>query len=102
MLGDRGIDHAPRAELLQQALRDLVGALIFRDLFAHHEHVAVAPHLLGHRIAQRFADGLGDHLGAGRDFRIGLGDGRRPGWVGGAEIIGLPSPTGERDSATSF
>ena len=77
MLGDGGIDHAPRAEFLQQPLRDLVGALIFRDLFAHHEHVAVAPHLLGHCVAQRFADGLGDHLGAGRDFRIGFGDGGR-------------------------
>ncbi|KIT81871.1 hypothetical protein QT20_00100, partial [Staphylococcus aureus] len=30
VLGDRRIDHAPRAELLQQALRHLVGALIFR------------------------------------------------------------------------
>ena len=57
--------------------RDLVGALIFRDLFAHQEHVGVAAHLLGHGVAQRVADGLGDHLGAGGDFRIGLGDGGR-------------------------
>jgi hypothetical protein len=32
MLGDRRIDHALGAELLQQALRDLVGALIFARL----------------------------------------------------------------------
>ena len=77
VLGDRRIDHAPRAEFLQEALGHLVGALIFGNLFAHHEHISVAPHLLGHRIAQGFADGLRDHLGAGRDFRIGLGDGLR-------------------------
>ncbi len=77
MLGDRRIDHAPRAEFLQQPLRHLVGALIFGDLFAHDEDVGVAPHLFRHGIAQRLADGLGDHLGAGGHFRIGLGDG---GW----------------------
>ena len=77
MLGDRRIDHAPGAEFLQQALADLVGALIFRDLFAHQEHVGVAPHLLGHRVAQRVADGHGHHLGACGHLRIGLGDGLR-------------------------
>ncbi len=45
------------AEFLQQPLRDLVGALIFGDLLAHHEHVVVAAHLLGHGVAQRFAHG---------------------------------------------
>ena len=102
VLGDRRIDHAPRAEFLQQPLTDLVGALIFRDLFAHQEHVRVAPHLLGHRIAQRVADGLGDHLGAGRALPDRARRRRRPGAAGGAEIIGLPSPTGARDSSTSF
>ena len=45
------------AEFLQQALADLVGALVFGDLLAHQEHVGVAPHLLGHRVAQRLAHG---------------------------------------------
>ena len=55
VLGDRRIDHAPRAEFLQQPLTDLVGALIFRDLFAHQEHVArraASPRPL-HRAARR-------------------------------------------------
>ena len=74
MLGDRRIDDALVAEFLQQTLGDLVGALILRDLFAHDEHIRVAPHFLGHGVAQRFADGHRDHLGAGGHFRIGLGD----------------------------
>ena len=44
------------AELVEQALRDLVGALIFGDFLAHHEHALVAAHFLGHRVAQRLAD----------------------------------------------
>ena len=71
MLGDRRVDHALRPELLQQPLRDLVGALIFGDLLAHHEHVLVAAHLLGHGVAQGFAHGHGDHLGAFGDVGIG-------------------------------
>ena len=72
MLGDRRVDHALRAEFLQQPLRDLVGALIFGDLLAHHEHVVVAAHLLGHGVAQRFAHGLRHHLGAFRHVGLGL------------------------------
>ena len=66
VLGDRRVDHAPGAELLEQALADLVGALVLGDLLAHQEHVGVAPHLLGHGVAQGLAHGLPDHLGAGR------------------------------------
>src|SRR6516165_3104203 len=55
MFGDRCVDDPPGAELLQQALGHLVGALIFRNLLAHHEHSGIAPHLLRHRIAQRVA-----------------------------------------------
>ena len=55
VLGDRRVDDAPRPELLQQALRDLVGALVFGDLLAHDEDVGVAAHFLGHGVAQRFA-----------------------------------------------
>ena len=58
LLGDRRVDHALGAELLEQALADLVGALVLRHLLAHQEHVLVAPHLLGHGVAQRLAHGL--------------------------------------------
>ena len=61
------------AEFLQQALRDLVGALILGDLLAHDEDVLVAAHLLGHGVAQRFAHRGRHHLGAGRN--VGVGDG---------------------------
>ena len=57
VLGDRRVDDALGAELLQQALRDLVGALILGDLLAHHEHAVVGAHLLGHGVAQRLAHG---------------------------------------------
>ena len=59
-----------RAELLQQSLRDLVGALVFGDFLAHHEHITVAPHLFGHGIAQGFAHGHRHHLGAFRHVRV--------------------------------
>ena len=52
VLGDRRVDDALGAELLEQALADLVGALIFGDLLAHQEDVGVAAHLLGHGVAQ--------------------------------------------------
>ena len=55
VLGDRRVDDALVAELLQQALADLVGALVLGDLLAHQEDVRVAAHLLGHGVAQRFA-----------------------------------------------
>ncbi len=56
-----------------------VRALILRDFLAHQQHVAVAAHLLGHGIAQRFAHGLRDELaGARRQPRFRTrGDGRR-------------------------
>ena len=52
-------------------LRDLVGALVFADLLAHEEHGRVAPHLLGHGVAQRLAHGHADHLGPGRNLGLG-------------------------------
>ena len=71
VLGDRRVDDAPRPEFLQQALRDLVGALVLGDLLAHDEDVRVAAHLFGHGVAQRFAHGGRDHFGAGRNVGIG-------------------------------
>src|SRR5215813_13183229 len=70
-LGDRRVDHAGGAEFLQQALRHLVGALILRDLLAHHEDGLVAAHLLRHGVAQRLAHGHGDHFGAFWKIRLG-------------------------------
>ena len=84
VLGDRGVDHAPGAELLEQALAHLVGALILRDLLAHQEDVRVAPHLLGHRVAQRLAHGLPDHRRAGRDLGLERRRRRRRGAIAGA------------------
>ena len=55
MLGDRRVDHAARPEFLQQTLADFVGALVLADLLAEQQHAVVAPHLLGHCIAQRLA-----------------------------------------------
>ena len=55
----------------QQALRHLVGALIFGDFLTDHEHVGIAAHFLGHGVAQRLAHGHGDHLGAFRHLGLG-------------------------------
>ena len=71
MLGDRRVDHPAGAEFLQQALADLVGALIFGDFLAHQEHQLVAAHFFRHGVAQGIAHGLVDEFGAGRDFRFG-------------------------------
>jgi hypothetical protein len=59
VLGDRRVDDALGAELLEQALAHLVGALIFGDFLAHQEDLGIAAHFLGHRIAQGFAHGVG-------------------------------------------
>src|SRR3546814_3943624 len=37
VLGNRGVDHAPLAEFVEQTLADLVRTLILRDLLAHQE-----------------------------------------------------------------
>jgi hypothetical protein len=49
LLGDRRVANAPLPELLEHALRDLVGALVLGDLLAEQEDVGVAPHLFLHR-----------------------------------------------------
>jgi hypothetical protein len=48
-LRDGRVDDARRAELLEQALGDLVGALVLSNLLANHKDVGVARHLLEHR-----------------------------------------------------
>ena len=74
LLGDRRVDDPPGAEFLQQALADLVGALIFGDLLAHQEHGVVAPHLFGDGVAQRLAHG--DRRRGALVLRLGPGCGR--------------------------
>jgi hypothetical protein len=72
MLGDRRVDHALRAELVQHALADLVGALILAHFLAHQEDVGVAAHLFLHGGADRLAHRHGHHLGAFGNFRRGV------------------------------
>ena len=74
MFGDRRVDHAPRAELFEQALADFVGALILRDFLAHQEDGVVAAHLFGHRVAQGLAHGHGHQLGALGNLGIAVHD----------------------------
>ena len=56
VLGDGRVDDALLAELVQHALADLVRAVVLRDFLAHEEDALVAAHLLGERLAQRFAE----------------------------------------------
>ena len=51
------VAHAVRAELLEQAGGDLVGAVEDADLLAHHEDALVALELLAQREPQRLAVG---------------------------------------------
>jgi len=60
-LGDRGVDDAHGAELLQQAAADLVGALVDSDLLTHEEDAIVQLHLFPERLVQRVAVGEGRH-----------------------------------------
>ena len=53
-LGDRRVDHPPRAKLLLEALGDLERAAeIAGDILTQQQHLRVTPHLL----AQGLADG---------------------------------------------
>ena len=61
--GDRRIDDALRTELVEQALADLIGALVLGDFLAHQEDLRIAAHLFGHGVAQGLAHGLADRLG---------------------------------------
>ena len=48
--GDRRVDDAHLAEFLEQALGDLVGAVVHADFLAHEEDAVVALHLLAERL----------------------------------------------------
>jgi hypothetical protein len=89
VLGDRGVDHAAVAELLQQFAADLVGALILGDFLADQEDGLVAAHFLGHGVAQGVADGRLDQLRAFRELRIAQFDLRSGGRGGGRSSFGF-------------
>ena len=77
-LGDGRVDHPASAELVEQALAHLVGALILRDLLAHEEDVGVGPHLLRHRVAQRFSNRQLNHGGSASLAPFRRAPGHRP------------------------
>ena len=60
-LGERHVDHAPRPELLLEAVRDLEGAAVDADVLAEHEHARVVAHLLPEPVADRLEIGLLGH-----------------------------------------
>jgi hypothetical protein len=52
-LRERRVDHAPGAELLLKAERDLEGAAVDADVLADHEDALVAAHLLAEAVGDR-------------------------------------------------
>src|SRR5262249_61071175 len=64
-LGERRVDHAPRAELLLEPERHLERAAVHADVLADQEHAAVAPHLLAETVADRLEVSLLAHLWCG-------------------------------------
>ena len=64
-LGQRRVDHPPRAELLLEALGDLERAAVDADVLADHEDPLVAAHLVAKRVRDRLEirlDGHGSYL----------------------------------------
>ena len=59
--GDRGVDDAHLAELLQQSFRDFVRTLIHRDFLTHEEDAVVAVHFFAERHVERIAVGNDGH-----------------------------------------
>src|SRR5690606_32501342 len=54
-LRDRRIDDALLTETIEQALRDLVRAVVEPDFLTHQEDVGIALHFLSERLVQRLA-----------------------------------------------
>mmetsp|Transcript_9046 Transcript_9046/g.11787 ORF Transcript_9046/g.11787 Transcript_9046/m.11787 type:complete len:278 (+) Transcript_9046:645-1478(+) len=71
MLGNRRIDDAARAEILQQFTGDFVSALVFSNFLAHDEDGFVPAHLFGHGIAQSITQNCFCIRCALRNIRIG-------------------------------
>src|SRR5438445_13337013 len=57
--GDRRIDDAPGAELFQEALADLEGALIIGNILADQKDLLVTLHLFPQSLVERFPIGKG-------------------------------------------
>jgi hypothetical protein len=55
-LGDGCVDNPLVAKAVQQALGDLVCAVVLGNLLTHDEHLGVALELLGERLVQGVAD----------------------------------------------
>jgi hypothetical protein len=53
----RRVDHAPRAELLLEAERDLERTAVDADVLADEKHALVAPHLAAQPIGDRLQIG---------------------------------------------
>jgi len=60
-LGERRVDHAPRAELFLEAERHLERAAVDADVLAEHEDALVAPHLAAQAVRDRLEVGLFSH-----------------------------------------
>src|SRR2546429_212408 len=72
--GDRRIYDAPRAELFQEPLADLEGALIIGDILADQEDLLVAPHLFPQSLVERFPIGKGhEYTSSARASTAGTG-----------------------------
>ncbi len=97
IFGDGGVDDTRGPELVEQALRHLIGPLILGDLLTHDEDAWVGAHLLGHGVAERLAHGHGDHHRARRDLGFVTGFARRHAGTGRGHLdvrsllAGLPS-----------
>ena len=61
-LGERGVDDAPRPELLLEAERHLEGAAVHTDVLADHEDALVAPHLAAEAVGDRLEIGQLGHV----------------------------------------
>jgi aspartate/glutamate racemase len=61
-LGQRRVDHAPRAELLLEAQRHLEGATVDAHVLADHEYPVVTAHLLAEAVRDRLQIRLLGHL----------------------------------------
>ena len=64
ILGERRVDHALGAELVEQAQRRAEHAAVAPDVLAEHHHIAV----VGHRAVQREIDGLDERYLRQRHF----------------------------------
>ena len=65
---DRGVDDPPGAVLIQQALADLVGAVVLGHLLPQQDHRVVPGQLLVHRVMQGLAKG--DYRHSTSSYRV--------------------------------